>query len=92
MKTTPVECSGYELEGVTDQSPQSVAGPVVAVEHAGGSFPKTLVPHCPTCAGPAAQGMPCPICAGIERIREGSRRMRARFNLSITEVRCPHND
>lgn len=50
------------------------------------------LPHCTTCSSQITQGMPCPICAGIERIRDGARRLRNRFRPSNREARLPHAD
>lgn len=66
--------------------------PVNAWPSARESGASPSLPHCPTCSGPVTQGMPCPICAGLERIRDGARRLRNRFRPSNKEARIPHND
>ncbi len=50
------------------------------------------LPHCPACSGPVTQGMPCPICAGLERIKNASRRIRKLFRPSTKEARIPYAD
>lgn len=71
-----------EPERQMEETPPETVNPSIA----------TPLPHCPTCSGLVTQGMPCPICAGLERIREGARKLRSRFRPSTREARIPHND
>lgn len=48
------------------------------------------LPHCGVCGAETAPGKPCVICAGLERIRAGARRLRGRFRMAKKEARLPH--